>query len=154
MSLDSDVRAVSAFEGWADLERSMREHDYVPTLHPESPEAVRVRRSIHNMGFRVFPWSYEVRVNVTFRQRMLLLDLGFPGAEVEPTTVKQTYIVAPSTAWESVLSVLIELDPEDFNWIGWAETYAEHSFAVRNVERCIESLESRIVDALEAPCAI
>jgi len=60
--LDKDVQAISAFEDFADLEHSIREHGYTPTVrcYPDAPEAyraqvVRVREALAERDLPFYP---------------------------------------------------------------------------------------------------
>ena len=162
-TLDQDVRALTAFDSWdemkACLSRGPRQYGYTPTLHPESPAHVRLRRAVLKEGGSVWPKPQVKLTGVTGAQMHWLDDYLMLSEESSDKRVSREAKRAVTTKTTVTMSLDLALDFVE--WLdhykqdaienagcGDARTESEIQFAEWSVQRSFEALTKKVNKAI------
>lgn len=159
-NLDSDVRSTTAFSSFAELEACINgPRNYTPSLYPESPTHVRVRRAVLKAGYRVFPAAQVKLTGLTDTQMSHIDDYLFLSESGSDKRFVRQVRRAVTTRTTATLS--LELATDFVEWLdlgkqhaieqagcGDAVTDEQILFAERSVERSFEALTKKMNKAL------
>lgn len=159
--LDADVRALTAFDSWADLKSALfGPRPYTVTLHPTDERAVRLRRAILQEGGDVWPSPMVKLTGLTEVQQDRIADfLGLAEGSSDRLTkrdarraklTKTTATMSHGLA-EDFLDYLdySKDDAVDMAGAGYATTDEEIAFAERSVARSFAALIKKTKKAMK-----
>jgi len=161
-NLDNDVVAISAFLGWKDMLFSVENHDYVPTIHPESQAHKRVRWELVKSGHRVWPkYNNHTPVKITGltdTQAFWLSEYLECSKDSSGQDVREAAAEAVETRTTTTMAAFMADDAID--WLDGAEqdhldaqefahdTKSQIDFARRSIKKSFASLVEKIDKAL------